>query len=84
MTARTTLLVAILITALALPAAAQNSPRDRRDAVANPKPPQPLPGQLHETIEVSRWGKLGGQVGQPQWGTLGGAGWSGVTAQPPR
>lgn len=73
-------LVAVLFAVLVTPAAAQN-PRERRDLIVNPPKPQPLPGQLTETVEPSQWGTLGTQAGQPQWGTLGAPGWTGVAPQ---
>jgi hypothetical protein len=54
-----------------------NSPRAQRDLRVHPPPPQPLPGQLGETIEAERWGTVSGQIRQPTWGTIGGYGWSG-------
>jgi len=85
MSARMVGLVAVLTAVLVAPVTAQ-SPRERRDVIVNPPTPQSLPGQLHQTIEPSRWGTAGTPVGQPQWGTLGAPGWSGVTTtpQPPR
>jgi len=58
-------------TAAAAQAIMSNSPRDRRDLQVSPPPPQPLPGQLTETIDQSRWGTLSKPLGQPAWGTFG-------------
>jgi hypothetical protein len=58
-----------------------NSPRGARENRVNPVPPAPPPGQA-ETIEPQRWGTTTGTVGQPNWGTVGGAGWTGVTSPP--
>jgi hypothetical protein len=80
-------LAAMLSVLLAGTAVAQtvwnpNSPRGRRELQVNPPPQQPLPGQLQETIEPERWGRQSGQFLQPAWGTIGGAGWGGVTTLP--
>ena len=76
-------LAASLVTIVAAEATAQqiiwnpNSPRAQRDLRVHPPPPQPLPGQLGETIEAERWGTLSRPVRPPTWGTIGGYGWSG-------
>jgi hypothetical protein len=49
---------------------------------ANPPPPAPVV-QWFELIEPERWGTLSKPTGQPQWGTLGKCGWTGVGTKPP-
>jgi hypothetical protein len=76
-------LVATLSALLATSSVAQeawnpNSPRARRDAVANPPQPSAAPPWF-ETIEPERWGTVGKPWPEPQWGTIGKCGWVGVT-----
>jgi hypothetical protein len=78
---RITLAAIGLFAALVAPAAGQN-PRERRDLTANPPPPQPRPGQTIETLAPSPWGTVNTPVPQPQWGTPGSAGWTGVATPP--
>jgi hypothetical protein len=68
----------LLLAVLAAPAAAQNA-RERRDQIANPPPP-PAPSSQAATVAPSRWGTLGTQVGQPQWGNMSTPGVGGATA----
>jgi hypothetical protein len=74
-------LAALLTTMIGAGAGAQtmgnpNSPREQRELRVNPPPRAPLPGQLGEIVEPERWGTLSRPVGQPTWGTIGGAGWN--------
>lgn len=80
-------LSAILWVLLATAASAQvvynpDSPRGRRDLVANPPPPKVSTPQF-EATEPQRWGTLGAQVGQSTWGTIGTYGWSYPGYPPP-
>ena len=59
-----------------------NSPRAHRQLRVHPPPPQPLPGQLGETIEAERWGTMSRPVRPPTWGTIGGYGWYGNEPPP--
>ena len=71
-------LLCAVFTVDAYPQDNPNSPRGRREMRVHRPPPGPLPGQMSETLEQSRWGTMSNPVSRPQWGTQGPMGWPGA------
>ena len=84
--AMTRVALLIVISALMSTAAAAqdnpNSPRARRDMIVSPPVKTKTP-KWFEVMEPERWPTIGKPMNEPQWGTLGKCGWTGVTNTKP-